>query len=220
MTRRLRFTRAGFLRRIAMSYDTALFVLVEGKVYDPYFVHKVCASSAHLVREGYDIKLISQIGTNRGIYAAGKDAVLAYYDYCRRARKLTQINSKGKRSIAFFVDRDYQQITGGMRRSPHVIYTRSADVEAEIFANANELHALAMAASLDLATATDLANALGDWREVLANDWREWIELCYVAEAVRSRVRGFASGTSRIHNGPRNRTLDPGLLTWRPADGV
>lgn len=201
-----------------MSYDTSLFVIVEGKVYDPYFVEKICVSSPAIMTCGYEVKLISQISMANGVYASGKDAALAYYDYCRANRKLTQSNSKGTRSIAFFIDRDCQQVTGGMRRSPHVIYTRAADVEAEIFSDAHEVAALAMAASLDMPTAIELKESLGDWRSDLATDWRKWIELCYLAEAVRARSRGFGSPTSRIHTGPRHRTLDPMALAGVEAE--
>ena len=204
MTRRLQYTRDAFLRRVAMSYDASVFVLVEGKVFDPYFAEQLCATSAKLRKAGYEIRLISQVKTDSGLSAGGKDAVISFFDYCKRNDRLRQRNAGGDRVVAFMVDRDCQHITGGMRRSPHVIYTLYADVEAHIFFDADELEALSLAASLDSATGMDLFQALGDWRRTVADTWRPWIELCCIADATRSRCWvGFGSPKSLIHDGKR-----------------
>lgn len=209
MNTRLAFSRAGYLRRIAMSYKTKLFVVVEGKEHDRYFVDRLCRSSTQIGRENYEISVVNQINHGNGVNTGGKAAVLALYDYCRRAHKLVQQNSGGRRSICFLVDRDTQHLTGGKRRSPHVVYTILADTEAHIFANSNEVEAIATAASLDLATAQDVVKNIGDWRRDLADAWRPWIEECYVAEAVRARCWvGFGQASSRIHTGRKCRSLD------------
>jgi hypothetical protein len=150
------------LRRISISYQASLFIIVEGKVHDPYFIDKLCQNSEAIKKSGFEIRLIGQIASDGGTYAGGKHAVLDFFEHCKIAGKLVQRNKGGYRSIAFVVDRDTQQITGGMRRSPHVIYTFYADVEAHIFAESNEAEALAAAASLDSTSAADLLRSLGD----------------------------------------------------------
>ena len=100
-----------------------------------------------------------------------------------------------------------------MRRSAHVIYTILADVEAQIFADADQAEAIASAASLDVVTAQVVVNDLGHWRRDLADSWRPWIEECCVAEAVRARCWvGFGALASRVHTGRRHRTLDGAAL--------
>jgi hypothetical protein len=195
-----------------MSYKTALFVIVEGKQHDRYFVDKICRSSTKVAAEGYEIIQADQIRRGRGVTSGGKTAVLAFYDYCRRVHKLIQENSGGRRSICFFVDRDTQEITGGRRRSPHVIYTVLADTEAHIFANSDEAEAIANAASLDLATAHDVVKSIGDWQRDLADVWRPWIEECYVAAAVNASCWVGFGHESRIHTGSRLRTLNANAL--------
>lgn len=207
------FSRAGYLQRISMSYNAALFVIVEGIDHDRYLVDKICRSSKLIRDNGYEIRHVMQIRQARDVASGGKSAALSLYDYCRRVNRLTQRNSKGSRSICFFVDRDGQQITGGMRRSPHVVYTKLADSEAHIFSNSDETEALAAAASLDRQTVEDLVRHIGDWKRDLATSWRPWIEECYVAEAVRSRCGvGFGPATSQVHTGTTSRTLDPAAL--------
>ena len=99
-----------------MSYHTSLFVIVEGIDHDPYLVDKICRHSEQIKAAGYEIRHIKQIRQAHDRASGGKAAVLGFYDYCRRSKKLTQRNSRGARSICFFIDRDGQQITGGMRR--------------------------------------------------------------------------------------------------------
>lgn len=213
MNGRLAFTAAAFARRVEMSYQKRIFIVVEGKEHDRYFVDKLCRSSDHIGQGRYEICLASQINRRGATSAGGKESVLSLHDYYRRSHKLVQKNSAGPRSICFFVDRDAQQITGGMRRSPHIIYTLLADVEAHIFADANEVEAIAAAASLDLPLAEEVVNYIGDWRQDLADSWRPWIEECYVAQAVRARCWvGFGQAASRIHTGPNFRSLDNSLL--------
>lgn len=214
MTRRLQYTRDAFLKRVAMSYDTTVFLLVEGKVFDPYFAEIICAGSAKLRRIGYEIRLVNQIKTKSGGSAGGKEAILGFFDYCKNAGKLRQENAAGDRILAFMVDRDAQHITGGLKRSPHLIYTVYADVEAHMFFESDEVEALSLAASLDAASAAELLAALGDWRRDVAEIWRPWIELCCAAEATHSRCWvGFGSARSLIHDGKHCGILDSTKLT-------
>jgi hypothetical protein len=78
----------------------------------------------------------------------------------------------------------------------------------------NDVDALALACSLDRETAKNLVEALGDWRHDLANAWRPWIELCYVAEAARARCWvGLGHSKSLVHKGKKCRTLDQEALS-------
>jgi hypothetical protein len=209
MDKRPGFSRIGYMHRISMSYSTAIFVIVEGIQNDRYLVDRICRSSKSISEAGYEIRYIKQIRQAHAVASGGKSAVLSFYDYCRQAKKLIQRNSGGPRAICFFVDRDGQQITGGMRRSPHVVYTKLADSEAHIFSDSDEIEALATAASLDRRTTEDLIGYLGDWKVALADSWRPWIEECYVAEAVRSRSWvGFGPASSLVHDGANARILN------------
>jgi hypothetical protein len=206
--RRLEFSRAGFIRRVSMSKD-ALFVIVEGKVADSYFAERLCRSSSAISDAGYQIHLISQIREFGEAGTGGKEAIISFYEYCSHAGRLNQQNSIGRKHLAFIVDRDAQNLTGGVRRSRHIIYTYYADAEAHIFAESDEVESLALAASLDSATARNLLAYLGDWREDLARAWRPWIELCCLAGAARSRTWvGFGKAESLIHDGHMHRALD------------
>ncbi|MGY1784677.1 hypothetical protein [Geodermatophilus sp. SYSU D00698] len=184
---------------------------MEGKNYDRYFTQRLCDGSARLSQRGFEVRTVGQVlGDNS---AGGKTSALAIFDHAKRSSKLSQSNARGRRSVAFVLDRDAQHITGGRRRSPHVIYTEYADTEAQAFHTSHEVNALANSASLDARSAEVVVRNLGDWRTQLANDWRSWIELCYVAEATRARCWvGFSHDTSKVHTGRFARTPNPSAL--------
>jgi hypothetical protein len=201
-----------------MSHDNSIFIVVEGKVTDRYFLEKLCSAEPSVQRAGYEIYMVEQISDENGQASGGKDAVLALFDYCKDERKLAQKNSGGVRSVAFVLDRDSEHITGGKKRSPHLLYTYYADSEAHAFLEGDLIGALQPAASLDRATAVEVVNGLGNWAEKLADDWRPWIEQCYLAKALRSRTWvGFGVPHSLVHDGPMRRELDAKQLAAAKA---
>lgn len=59
------YSRSGYLHRIAMSYKKKLFIVVEGKGHDRYFVDRLCRSSPKLGNDDFEIVLVEQIGRGR-----------------------------------------------------------------------------------------------------------------------------------------------------------
>ncbi|MFB8765977.1 hypothetical protein [Nocardiopsis alba] len=210
VSRKIPYSRNAFIRRAQMSHDKSIFLVVEGRVNDPYFANKLCSSSEKISRAGFKVLKVEDIGkTNDQEPTGGKDAVLALFAHCKNMNKLEQKNKKGKVSFAFLLDRDMQHITGGRRRSKHISYTHYADTEAHIFFTARQRESIMLAASLDQDSVLGVDSYLESWYTELANDWRPWIEACYVAEATHSRSWVKSSHPkSLVHTGKDNRTLD------------
>ncbi|MFJ8362760.1 hypothetical protein [Streptomyces sp. NPDC093984] len=166
-----------------ISQDS-LFVIVEGKDLDARFYDRICGSSAKVEAAGYQVWLAEQLKDDvTGVAAGGKKAVLAHFEFFKASGKLTVTSSSGKRSMAFMVDRDNEDVSGGKKRSPHVIYTDMFDVEAEVFIRGSDQEALAGILSLDSASVSQLVTDLSGWVMDLADAWREWITLCVIAKA-------------------------------------
>jgi len=194
-----------------MSGAFSLFVIVEGKDHDRYLAQRLCDGSDALNKRGCEIRTVGQILGDTEL--GGKSVVLSVFERAKATRKLSQSNSHGRRAVAFFLDRDAEHVVGGRKRSAHVIYSDHADAEAQAFHESDEVGALANGASLDRQTSMDLLRAIGDWKVDLADAWRPWIELCYIAEATRARCWvGFGHETSRIHDGSMCRTLNASAL--------
>jgi hypothetical protein len=198
---RLSYSPGGFLRRIHIGRDS-LYLIVEGRTHDPVFYDRLCESSNVLRRAGYQVWLSEQISNGAG----GKAAMLGLFDEYREKATLSfpGRTARARRSIAFCLDRDADHLVGGTRRSPHVLYTQLADVEAEIFTHGSDMNALSIAASLDGQSARGLVEQLGDWRADLADLMRSWIELCCLALTLSSRCPGVGFRQHSLVNGPNS----------------
>lgn len=199
------------MRRVEMSRDKS-FLVVEGRDLDAPFYSRICESSPAVKGSGYQVWLIEQIrddGTGKA--AGGKPSVLSFFDFCKKANKLRVSSPLGDRVLTFCLDLDNEQITGGRRRSPHIMYTRLSDVEAELFAHGITADVLMSALSLDRATAQSVIDNLGNWRLELASSWRGWIELCCLAKSLGARCDigfGHESSINQEKYGPVDATLE------------
>ncbi|MEH0528151.1 hypothetical protein QBA75_13445 [Streptomyces stelliscabiei] len=142
--------------------------------------------------------LVEQIHDDiTGKSAGGKPAVLSFFDHCKERNSLKLSSPLGDRLIFFCLDKDSEQITGGGRRNPHILYTQNSDVEADIFSHGISEEVMMTCLSLDKWTARKALAYLGDWRLELAVLWREWVELCCLAKALGARCDvGFGRESS------------------------
>lgn len=185
-----------------MAQHARVWLVIEGKNYDPHFVDFTCMSSETLCDAGYEITQVSHISDLRAEGAGGKSACISLFSYYRKRKKLRLENGNSENVIVFVVDRDGDHICGGQLRSPHMVYTVHADTESHLFHDAHESLALAAACSLDQRSADTLAARIGDWRSDFADAWRAWISLCYLSGALKSRCWvGFGASRSRVHDG-------------------
>ena len=198
MSKRLAWSRAGFMRRVGMASGDALFVIVEGRDHDRLFYGELCESSSKLTSAGYQIRMVEQ---TQKAGSGGKDAVLAFYREARARRRLTIDMGAGKKRLAFCVDNDGDELIGLTVKSPNLIYTHMHDVEAEIFAVGQLMPSLGLALGLDRKAAGIIASGLGYWIDELSAHWDEWIRLCVLAKATRSRCSVGYGKPSAINSG-------------------
>ncbi|MFJ5545633.1 hypothetical protein [Micromonospora chalcea] len=187
-----------------MSKETAIFIVVEGRDFDTPFYESVAKSSTYVKERGYQVWLIEQItrkigASSKGRSAGGKAAALAVFDAYKKSGSLSLVNSGGRRSIVFCMDRDVDDIAKSVRRSPHVIYTPMADAESCVYVYSDFARAIALATSLDESSARDFASRNADWADELAKIWREWIELCCLAAAHRAFCHVGTSKRSAVN---------------------
>lgn len=177
-----------------MIGSRGLAVIVEGKRHDRPFYEHVLESIPEAVALGFQIFLIEEIGGT-----GGKPAGLSLFDTLRRDKKLVQRTRGGEKRFLFAFDRDYDHLIGGQRRSPHVMYTKTSDVESEIFSNTSIVDALKFTLSTDSSTSAMVGAELGQYLNDLGVLWRDWITLCCVAEGVGARCAAKSSIRSLVN---------------------
>ncbi|MEV4625473.1 hypothetical protein AB0J90_04190 [Micromonospora sp. NPDC049523] len=189
-----------------MSKEAALFIVVEGRDFDTSFYEGVAASSSYVTERGYQVWLIEQI--TRRVAASGeerttggKTAVMAVYEEYKKSDSLSVTNSGGRRSIAFCIDRDVDDIAKSTRRSRHVIYTPMADAESCAYIYSDFAQAIGRAASLDGDSARAFASRNANWATELSHIWLDWIELCCLAAAHRAFCHVGTTKKSVVNDG-------------------
>lgn len=207
--KRLTYSPGAFFRRVLMA-KASMYVVVEGRELDRPFYDKAARASHAVVRAGFEFWLIEQIEVSAsGHQAGGKDAIVKLHDEFYYNFK-TLLATHGK-CVAFCVDHDNQHIIDSLSSSSSLVYTQYRDVEAEVFFRGDEIEALGIALGIDRARASLLVAQLGDWRNELALNWREWIQLCCLAQAVRARCFVAASQPSAV-NDAKYGPVDPGKV--------
>lgn len=103
------------------------------------------------------------------------------------------------RTIMFALDRDRDHLLNRTKRSPNILYTEHADVEAEVFAHTNIAAVCCEATSISRDDARKFARHLGSPLHELAAHWKEWLTLCLIAESCALRCGAKFSIISSVH---------------------
>lgn len=168
MAKRLNYSPAAFIKTYRLSRAN-LHVFVEGRDVDPGFYSRIVESVV-----GNRIYRLVRSDEIVG-YGSGKVALLAHFREMRRSRLLTGRSSTSAYALTYFLDKDVDDIESRRVRSPHVIYTRQIDVEAEIFFCGDIGAAVSAALYVDI---TRARLTVVDFLPAAVRLWQEWVVLC------------------------------------------
>ena len=87
-----------------------------------------------------------------------------------------------------------------MRKSKHIIYTNSYNVESEIFTNGDDAIALQNALSLGTNDARNLASDIQGWQDDLGDCWQEWVVCCIMAQGLQAACEVSPARSSQIND--------------------
>lgn len=170
---KLKHSREGFLRYMQTSRNS-VFIFVEGKDIDSYIYGNIVSQICNPRGIGYDIFKIDIVEPGAG----GKNAILDYHDYLRRQASLTT-KLAGKTSIvAFFLDKDIDDLNSIKRRSKHIIYTEYYDVHNYIYLAGDLVKGSSAAGSFDPNLVKSLLINSHKWCNQASKRWIKWVVLC------------------------------------------
>ena len=190
---------AAFAKRVMIGGRRVWFI-TEGKNHDVRFYDLVMRTSGVLVDGDYDVRPGESIKSHDGSSAGGKKRLLALHDYYRRKGELVQTSKEGSKAIFFLLDKDVDNLTNRMRRTPHVVYTEYGDVESEIFARGDIERALADTLGLTRAEAEAARLHLGHPLKDLSELWHQWILLGAITAAHELKVNLKTRGPSLVNS--------------------
>src|ERR1039457_2075498 len=207
--KRLRHSAKGLVRSMQMS-RAAVNVFIEGEQVDGYFYSKIVYSESP-APFAYRVIRSNQLPTP----GSGKKHLLIYFRLLRRQKQLV-IDFKGKRSVVlFFLDKDIDDLSRTMVRSPHVIYTQYYEVENYLYMHGDLIEVSAAAFSADIAEVMRHFGSVSDWTLRAADRWKDWVKLCLAASDCRARGVCNYHSASQVHSAG---VLDPTLFSAKLAE--
>ncbi|THV29655.1 hypothetical protein [Glycomyces paridis] len=170
--------------RIKMSRQNTLFFLVEGRTHDRSFYDRVIRNAPAMKDWRHDIRLVGDeaVGESVSSDAGGKQVAYALFTYYEEEGLLVRKSNAALSGVVFVLDRDFDHLSGMLIESPHILYTRHADVEAEVLGNGSLIEAVGAAYSLDVGTIESILGDLVNPSKCLAAIWKEWLILLHVVQ--------------------------------------
>lgn len=188
MSSRLRYSPKAFIRAMQMS-RSKLHVFVEGRDVDSFVYGRLCDAECGSVT--YRLTRADELPQAT---TGGKDQLLKFFVTLRRRGALVESFQGQKHASIFFVDKDIDDVLGRRKRSPHVVYTKTYDVEGEVYRSGDLETSVAAICSLDPRHVAAENRKHGDWRLEALILWKEWAELCVAAKmAAAHGVVGYAA---------------------------
>lgn len=194
------------LRRSLRMSQHFMFVFVEGEGHDVSVYGEIAQSwrDTTTAKKSYQVIRAKEM-TVAG--SGGKQSLLAFHDYLRARNSLGSI---GSYSTIFMLDKDADDSLRKLRRSQHIMYTITYDVEAMMYLFGNLRGAIISAYGV---VPTDLS-FLGTserWCQETSERWLEWIAICLAAKRLEAPYPGYSRHESPI-NVPPHASTDGRLL--------
>lgn len=194
--RRLTYSPSAYRRNMQIS-RVPLFVFIEG-YKDRYVYDQIVQPECQKSGTSFEIVTAEEIGISGG----GKEALLGFFDYLAAQSSLI-CDFKGKTTISiFFLDKDVDDILGIMRKSKHIVYTETYEIENYFFIHGALSEVAAASASLEVRLMHSVIRDNTAWRCRAATNWKRWVKLCLVSKSCSiESMRNYGLLRSPINDG-------------------
>lgn len=196
---RLVHSGGGFLRALQMS-SAQVFAFVEGRLDRAFFDRLL---QRVLVTSGlrHQVVAVKELPPNTG----GKRALLDLFLRFRKQDRL-EATAFGKEMVCmFFVDKDADDYLRRLKRSPHIIYSRTYDLEGHLGSCGDLQRALADACGVTYEQAVALLPSSQAFFLEVGSRWSDWIALCLISQKLGVNCGSTFDRISQINSRP----LDP-----------
>jgi len=189
----LKHSYPGFRRLMQISSDS-FFVFVEGFI-DHHVFAAIIDAKCRNGAVNYDVRMAETLPGGSG----GKSALLEFFNYLRRRSSLVD-KFQGKTTVAFFyLDKDIDDLRRVKRRSKHIQYTETYELENYLFLHGDISKAAAAASCMNIRTVRRQLGSYALWQLQAATAWKEWVKLCIFAHCKSCGERYYSRPKSQIN---------------------
>ena len=195
-------TPAAFRRYMQMSTNR-LFIFMEGKNIDPFFYSSLLKPTCRAAGIPCDF-VRADFVTGSG----GKKTLIELERYLQSSGYLVLQVGQTRKSCIFYVDKDLDDVTRQLIKSPHIVYTPFYSVENTLFIHGDIVIAAAAASCVD----SDVIRArIPDpnlWRRQNAERWKEFLILCLLSHKLGLNCECHYGGMTSPLNVPAEAPTD------------
>ena len=184
-----------------------VFIFIEGPnerfIYSKFAECELCTS-------GIEYQVVTPEELQQS--GSGKQSLLKFHDYLRNKCSLLD-NFQNKKTVSiFFLDKDVDDFKRKLRRSKHVIYTTTYEIENYLFLYGEIVEAAAAAASLDVSS---VRHHIGDdvaWLKRATLLWKEWVVVCLYGHTKippRTQTKYYGRPCSQINDSSPYDSVNP-----------
>lgn len=187
--------------------SSELFVYVEGGL-DRTFSDIVIDEWSRKCGVRYTAKSVKEV-TGTG----GKPSLLALFARYKKKGQLNYVAFGKPIKCLFLLDKDCDDYYRRMKRSSHILYTNTYDLEGHLACSVNFFAAYATACH---STPGHVKACIGDFRSWIGDKvllWKEWIALCMVSGKWRVNTGATFDRVSAV-NVPPLALSDPVMVSW------
>ena len=112
----------------------------------------------------------------------GKPRLVSFYKELKKKRMLRNTAFGKSLTNAFFLDKDIDDLSRAALRSVHVIYTRTYDLEGDLYVCGDISRAAADACGLTLAQVRGILGDPHTWITRHSQNWIDWTTLCVISQ--------------------------------------
>lgn len=180
-----------------------LFVLVEGKNADPFFYGSLLRSTCRAAGVPCDFVRADFVSGS-----GGKKTLIEIYKYLHSAGSLVLNSGHGRKSCMLYLDKDLDDVTHKLIKSPHVVYTPFYCTENGLFMHGNIVIAAAAASSLDPEKLRARIPVPEIWRRQRIEHWKEFLILCLLSHKLALNCECHYGGMTSPLNVPADAPTD------------
>lgn len=192
---RLTYSYGGFLRSMQMS-SNKIFIFVEGGL-DRAFMDRISARVCRPQDVGYRIYSSKELPGETG----GKRVLVDFFEELSGGYHLACDAFDKKMYSLFLIDKDADDFSQRAIESPHVIYTKTYDLEGHLISCGEINRALSDAGDITIEQSNFLIPDPDALIVEFVKDWKYWIALCLISYANQIKCVCTFDKCSQINQG-------------------
>jgi hypothetical protein len=166
-----------------------IHIFVEGRETDPYVYSRLCEDELSPLGLEFKVTRADELDPIPG--SGGKVRLLGFFDYLKSTGSLCGEFKGETYATLFMLDKDIDDVLSKRRRSRHIVYTETYDIENYLFLEGDLPTAVAIALGIDRTLVSGWLPSSTGWCNATSTNWIHWTSVCLMCK--RAQIPGIGN---------------------------